>query len=66
MNIVIIYLLKEQKSVANYIVREGISGSRVRYKGYGKRKPLASDATREGRRKNQRVQIKILEVRTGR
>jgi len=51
------------KNVANYLYRKGIPKYRIKYRGYGKSKPLASDRTMEGRKKNQRVEIKIL--RTG-
>ncbi|MCB0686090.1 MAG: OmpA family protein [Saprospiraceae bacterium] len=50
------------KSVAEYIVQHGIAGERVYYRGYGKRQPLYSNLTPEGRRKNQRVEIKILNI----
>lgn len=48
------------KEVADYLIRKGIDRSRVTYKGYGKSKPIASDKTLAGRKKNQRVEIKIL------
>jgi outer membrane protein OmpA-like peptidoglycan-associated protein len=48
------------QSVAEYLNQKGISWERLKYRGYGKRKPLASNATAQGRRKNQRVEIKIL------
>lgn len=48
------------KAVASYLTGKGISKTRITYKGYGKRYPLASDKTMEGRMKNQRVEIKIL------
>ncbi|MEM1319563.1 MAG: OmpA family protein [Bacteroidota bacterium] len=50
------------KSVATYIVEQGVDGNRVVYKGYGKRKPKFSNRTAEGRRKNQRVEMKILRL----
>ena len=50
------------KKVAEYLYNKGISKDRVKIRGYGKSKPLASDKTLEGRRKNQRVEIKILHV----
>lgn len=53
------------KSVAEFLTQRGIKADRVQYKGYGKRLPLASDNTLAGRRKNQRVEIKILEIRNG-
>ena len=51
------------KKVAQYITYKGISGKRVYYKGFGKRKPLFSNDTAEGRRKNQRVEIRIMQLR---
>lgn len=48
------------KEVADYLTGKGIIKNRIIYKGYGKRNPLASDKTPEGRKKNQRVEIKIL------
>ncbi|MGH1438218.1 MAG: OmpA family protein [Lewinella sp.] len=51
------------KSVADYLVRKGIPRNRVRYKGYGKDVPIDTNETAAGRRRNQRVEIKILDVR---
>jgi len=50
------------KEVAVYLVNQGIDGDRIFYKGYGKRKAKASNFTPEGRKKNQRVEIKILSI----
>ncbi|MCB0580580.1 MAG: OmpA family protein, partial [Phaeodactylibacter sp.] len=50
------------RSVAEYLVQKGIAPERVFYKGYGKRKPLFSNATEDGRRRNQRVEVKILRL----
>ncbi|MEZ4934534.1 MAG: OmpA family protein [Saprospiraceae bacterium] len=52
------------KSVAQYLVDKGIPASQLRYKGYGKRNPIATNSTEEGRAKNQRVEIKVLEVQS--
>lgn len=51
------------KNVAQYLVEKGLPANRITYKGYGKRNPVANNATPEGRAKNQRVEIKI--VKTG-
>ena len=51
------------KKVAEYLYNKGIPKYRIKYKGYGKTKPLASDRTLWGRRQNQRVEIKILKVK---
>lgn len=50
------------KSVADFLFRENIPKSQIEYKGYGKRKPIASNKYAEGRKRNQRVEIKVLEV----
>ena len=53
------------KAVVDYLTRKGISSNRLEFKGYGKRNLIASDDTIEGRRKNQRVEIKILAMSKG-
>lgn len=50
------------KSVADYLNNKGIAGQRLRFKGYGKRNPLTNDKSQEGRKINQRVELKILSV----
>ncbi len=50
------------KAVHDYLVKKGINGSRLRYKGYGKTQPIADNNSSEGRKKNQRVEIKILSL----
>lgn len=50
------------KDIAEYLYDKGISQSRIAYKGYGKRQPVASNQTVDGRRKNQRVEIKIVSM----
>ena len=52
------------KSVANYLTKKGIAIDRVKYKGYGKRNPIDTNKTVEGRKRNQRVEIKILDFNT--
>jgi outer membrane protein OmpA-like peptidoglycan-associated protein len=51
------------KSVADYLVAKGIPATQVTYKGYGKRAPLVSNDTARGRKRNQRVEIKVLSTR---
>ena len=50
------------KTVANYLYGKGIPENRIAFKGYGKREPVATNDTIAGRRQNQRVEIKILEI----
>lgn len=51
------------KSVADYLFAKGIDPKRVVYKGYGKRFPLVPNTSAEGRKTNQRVEIKILTIK---
>jgi outer membrane protein OmpA-like peptidoglycan-associated protein len=50
------------ESVANYLYDKGIHKGRIAYKGYGKRQPIATNSTVAGRKKNQRVELKVLEI----
>jgi outer membrane protein OmpA-like peptidoglycan-associated protein len=50
------------KNIAEYIIQQGITPSRIIYKGYGKRKPIASNRTPDGRRRNQRVELTVLKL----
>lgn len=54
--------MQRAREVANFLVNKGIPLDRVKYKGYGKRKPLVSNKTAMGRKRNQRVEIKILSM----
>ena len=51
------------KTVADYLFAKGIDPKRVVYKGYGKRFPLVPNTSAEGRKTNQRVEIKILRLK---
>ncbi|MCC7465941.1 MAG: OmpA family protein, partial [Saprospiraceae bacterium] len=53
------------RAVASYLIDKGIDAGRVQYKGYGKKQPLVPNTTPEGRRTNQRVEIKILSAEAG-
>lgn len=50
------------KAVYDYLILKGIKAERLQYKGYGKRLPVATNKTNDGRRRNQRVEIKILSL----
>jgi len=47
------------KSVVEYLVGRGIDVKRLTYKGYGASKPIADNATEEGRAKNRRTEFII-------
>ncbi|MBC7451309.1 MAG: OmpA family protein, partial [Cytophagales bacterium] len=48
------------KSVYDYLISNGVSGSRITYKGYASANPIADNNTEEGRQKNRRLEIKVL------
>lgn len=50
------------KAVADWLTEQGITAERVQFKGYGKKNPIQQNTTPEGRRANQRVEIKILKI----
>ena len=50
------------EAVAKYLIQKGIEDERIQFKGYGKRKPIASNNSEEGRKRNQRVEIKIISM----
>ncbi len=50
------------RAVTDYLKKKGIKNDRIQSKGYGKNKPIADNETAAGRRKNQRVEIKILSL----
>ena len=50
------------KSVADYLINKGIESRRVISIGHGKRKPIAPNQTPEGRKKNQRVEIRLIKI----
>ncbi len=47
------------QNVARFLTLNGIDRRRITHKGYGKRKPIADNETEQGKRLNQRVEIKI-------
>jgi OOP family OmpA-OmpF porin len=52
---------KRANSVRDYMISEGVAADRLTAKGYGEANPIASNSTREGRAKNRRVELKIIE-----
>ena len=50
------------RTVASYLSMQGVSAARVRSQGFGETMPVADNATDDGRRKNRRVEIKIVPV----
>ena len=48
---------RRDESVRQYLIDRGISGKRLRAKGYGETRPVATNDTVEGRTKNRRVEL---------
>ncbi|MDP1746780.1 MAG: OmpA family protein, partial [Bacteroidota bacterium] len=48
------------KEVMKYLVRMGIDGERLKYKGYGFSQPVASNDSEMGRQLNRRTELKVL------
>lgn len=48
------------KAVVDYLIAQGISKSRLEYKGFADTQPVADNSTAEGREKNRRVEFKVL------
>jgi outer membrane protein OmpA-like peptidoglycan-associated protein len=46
-------------SVANYLSAQGVDSRRLAVTGFGKSRPIASNATAEGRAQNRRVEIQL-------
>lgn len=49
------------KAVVDYLTGKGIESNRLSYKGYGSSQPIADNSTEEGRAKNRRVELVVIE-----
>ena len=49
------------ESVKNYLVRRGVSKSRIKLKAYGGSQPLSTENTEEAHKLNRRVEVRIIE-----
>ncbi len=54
--------LARAEAVKAYLVNQGVPADRVRTEGKGESEPVASNDTREGRAKNRRVDVTVLEA----
>ena len=51
--------VKRAQAVADYLVNCGIDASRITSEGFGKTRPVDTNATKKGRARNRRVEIRI-------
>lgn len=54
---------KRALSVVNYLIKNGITSDRLKFKGYGTTSPLGDNVTSEGRKLNRRTEAKIIELK---
>jgi len=53
---------RRAQSVANYLIAQGVDGTRVTTRGAGPDSPVASNATESGRSQNRRVEINLRQL----
>jgi len=51
---------RRAQSVREYLISQGIAGDRLRARGYGEERPIASNDTAEGRARNRRVVLSFI------
>jgi OOP family OmpA-OmpF porin len=52
---------KRANSVRDYLIGAGVAADRMEVKGYGETKPIADNDTRDGRAKNRRVELEVID-----
>ena len=52
---------KRVEAIKNYMVKNGVDPNHIVLKWYGPTKPIATNATEEGRQKNRRVEFLIIQ-----
>ena len=52
---------KRAEAIKNYLISKGIEGGRFKVEWFGPTKPIADNKTEEGRQKNRRVEMMIIE-----
>ncbi len=52
--------LRRATSVYNYLIENGVQSQRMRYKGFGADKPVASNDSENGRAQNRRIEFSIV------
>lgn len=53
--------MKRAEAVRDYLISEGIDAGRIRIESHGPKEPLVPNTSEENRRKNRRVEIKLVE-----
>jgi OOP family OmpA-OmpF porin len=50
------------KSVFLFLINKGVDEKMISFKGYGKREPVSDNSTEAGRARNQRVELKVIDI----
>jgi len=50
---------KRANSVKNYLIKQGVKAMRIETIGYGESRPIASNETQNGKKRNRRIEFKI-------
>jgi len=51
---------RRAKAVVDFLVKAGVSASRLESAGYGETQPISTNETKEGRQLNRRTEFKVL------
>ena len=51
---------RRAESVRDYLIAQGVSGTRLEAKGYGETQPIADNTTKLGQQENRRVVMKVI------
>ena len=54
---------RRAKNVKDYLVAQSVAENRLSFAGYGFRRPVATNSTKEGRAKNRRVDLVVIEMK---
>jgi OOP family OmpA-OmpF porin len=52
--------MKRAEAVYKYLVSNGVSAARLQFKGYGEVQPISDNSSEAGRKKNRRIEFKVL------
>jgi outer membrane protein OmpA-like peptidoglycan-associated protein len=52
--------LKRAKAIKGYLVKKGVAGERLMTEGRGKKTPIATNDTEEGRARNRRIELTVI------
>ena len=55
---------RRAENVRDYLIEQGISPAMIQARGFGENTPVASNDTAEGRQKNRRVEVVVMEQQT--